>query len=398
MARGGNMIVTLVAQTKNFSKGLQNAGTTAQKFGRAVGSAMNFALGAIGLLAGAIFMFLPNFIKMGEEARKSELRLANVAKQMGLFGDNTENVTKRMSKYAETLSFATGIDDELIRGNQAILLTFKELAKTAGTVGGAFDRATELTLDLAAVMQTDSVSAARQLGKVLQDPVKQLGALTKAGVTFTEQEREKIETLVRSNKMLEAQDLILDAIEKQVGGTAEATASATEKMLARFEDVGEELSRALEPAVDRVADAMVEWLESVEGQKAITDLTDSLIELGDWITSPDGKEALDDLGTTFIELGNFARDTAGFLRDVKKVLDDISKFNENLFKNGLFGTGLFAPAPTPAPFVPDRPADRLGANNTGRGVTVNVSGITPTAAIGRTVQDALNTAKRLGQR
>ena len=85
MARGGNMIVTLVAQTKNFSKGLTGAAKVAQNFGRAVGSAMNFALGAIGLLAGALFTFLPNFIKMGEEARKSELRLANVAKQMGLF-------------------------------------------------------------------------------------------------------------------------------------------------------------------------------------------------------------------------------------------------------------------------------------------------------------------------
>jgi hypothetical protein len=358
---------------------------------------MNMALGAIGLLAGAIFMFLPNFIKMGEEARKSELRLANVAKQMGLFGDNTENVTKRMSKYAETLSFATGVDDELIRGNQAILLTFKELAKTAGTVGGAFDRATELTLDLAAVMQTDSVSAARQLGKVLQDPVKQLGALTRAGVTFTDQEREKIETLVRSNKMLEAQDLILDAIEKQVGGTAEATASATDKMLARFEDVTEELSRALEPAVDRIADAMVEWLDSVEGKRAIKDLTDNLIELGDWITSPEGKDAIDDLGTTFIELGNFARDTAGFLRDVKKVLDDISNFNASLFENGLFGTGLWAPAETPPPFVPDRPADRYSSTRS-RSVTVNVSGITPTATVARTVQDALSKAKRLGVR
>jgi hypothetical protein len=397
MARGGNMIVTLVANTKRFSKGLQSAGTTAQKFGRVVGGAMNMALGAIGLLAGAIFMFLPNFIKMGEEARKSELRLANVAKQMGLFGDNTENVTKRMSKYAETLSFATGVDDELIRGNQAILLTFKELAKTAGTVGGAFDRATELTLDLAAVMQTDSVSAARQLGKVLQDPVKQLGALTRAGVTFTDQEREKIETLVRSNKMLEAQDLILDAIEKQVGGTAEATASATDKMLARFEDVTEELSRALEPAVDRIADAMVEWLDSVEGKRAIKDLTDNLIELGDWITSPEGKDAIDDLGTTFIELGNFARDTAGFLRDVKKVLDDISNFNASLFENGLFGTGLWAPADTPPPFVPDRPADRYSSTRS-RGVTVNVSGITPTATVARTVQDALSKAKRLGVR
>jgi len=394
----GNMILTLVANTKLWSKNMGRAGREAMTFGKVVRSGIGLAMGAIAALGSALFFFLPNFIKMGEEARKSELKLANVAKQMGLFGENTTEVTKRISKYAESLSFLTGVDDELIRGNQSILLTFKELAKTADDVGGAFDRATVLTLDLAEVMQTDSASAAKQLGKVLQDPVKQLGALTKAGVTFTQAEREKIEELVKSNRLLEAQDLILDAIETQVGGTAAAVASSTEKMSARFESVAEELSGALLPTVDKVAEAMIEWLDSVEGKKAIRELTDQLIEMGDWITSPDGKKALEDLGEAFVNLGNFARDTAGFLRDVKKVLDDISKFNSNLFENGLFGTPLWAPTTEPAPYVPGKPADRLGANNTGRGVTVNVSGITPTATIGRTVQTALREAQRLGMR
>jgi len=396
MARAGNMIVTLVSNTEKFQKGLKNAGTTAQKFGRIVGGAMNMAMGALGLLAGAIFMFLPNFIKMGEEARKSELRLGNIAKQMKLFGNNTEAVTTRMSKYAEALSFATGVDDELIRGAQAVMLTFKELGKSADEIGGPFDRATQAALDLAAAGFGTVESNAIQLGKALQDPEKGLTALRRAGVTFTAAQREQIAALVDSNKLLEAQDLILDAIETQVGGTASAVASATDKMNARFESVVEELSLALLPSVDKVSEAMIDWLDSVEGKKAIQDLTDDLIELGDWIASPDGKQALEELGTAFIELGNFARDTAGFLRDVKKILDDISNFNASIFENGLFGTGLFRPAPSPAPsnYVPPAPADRGGA----RGVTVNVSGITPTAAIGRTVQDALNTAKRLGQR
>jgi hypothetical protein len=397
MARQGNMIVTLVAQTKNFSKGLQNAGTIAQKFGRAVGSAMNFALGAIGLLAGAIFMFLPNFIKMGEEARKSELRLGNIAKQMKLFGDNTEAVTSRMSKYAETLSFATGVDDELIRGAQAVMLTFKELGKSADDIGGPFDRATNAALDLAAAGFGTVESNAIQLGKALQDPEKGLTALRRAGVTFTAAQREQIATLVDSNKLLEAQDLILDAIETQVGGTAEAVASSTDKMSARFESVGEELSLALLPSVDKVSEAMIDWLDSVEGKKAIKDLTDELVEFGDWIASPDGKEAIDDLVSSLKIMADVLRFIAGFLADAAK---NFKKFNDQAKYYGDIDSGLpFIPdLPGPAPFVPDRPADRLGANNTGRGVTVNVSGITPTAAIGRTVQDALNTAKRLGQR
>ena len=395
MARGGNMIVTLVAQTKNFSKGLQNAGTTAQKFGRVVSGAMNMALGAIGLLFGAIFMFLPNFIKMGEEARKSEAKLGNVAKQMDLFGENTENVTSRLSKYAENLYRITGVNDDLIRENQAILLTFKELAKSADQVGGAFDRATELTLDLAAVMKTDSSSAAKQLGKVLQDPVKQLGALTKAGVTFTDKEREKIEALVRSNKLLEAQDLILEAIETQVGGTAAETASSVDKMVAAFDIMGGELSEALLPSVDKVADAMTEWLDSVEGKKAIKDLTDELIEFGDWMTSPKGKEAIDDLVTSLGFMADVVKNLTGFvaaLAEGWKEFIDIT--NEKVIAPIQDRLGIET---GPSTYVPGAPADRMGANNS-RGVTVNVSGITPTAAIGRTVQDALNTAKRLGQR
>jgi hypothetical protein len=387
------MIVTLVANSKKFTDGLKSAGDGAKTFGAVVGGAMNLALGAIGLLASAVFLFLPNFIRMGEEARKSELRLASIAKTTGLFGEETEAVTSRVSKYAEQLSFLTGVDDELIRGNQAVLLTFKDLAKTAGTVGGAFDRATVAALDLSAAGLGDAESSAVQLGKALQDPVNGLTALRRAGVTFTDAEKEKIRVLVESGRQLEAQDEILKAIEGQVGGTAAAIASATDKMNARFESVAEELSLALLPAVDDIAEAMIDWLDSVEGKKAIKTLTDELIAFGDWITSPDGKQAIDELGETIRELGNFARDTAGFFKELKGILDAISQFNMDLFKDGLFGTGLFAPEPAPSLGTRSSGGAYPGANTT----NINIQGITPTATIGRTINQAVNTVGRYGR-
>lgn len=390
MAGRGNMIVTLVANTKKFQDGLKNAGDGAKGFGRIVGSAMNFAFGAITAVAGALFLFLPNFIKMGEEARKSELRLGNVAKQMGLFGDETDKVTGRISKYAETLSFLTGVDDELTRENQAVLLTFSELAKSAGKVGGPFDRATKALLDLEAAGKD---LKAVQLGKALQDPLNNMTALRKAGILLTAEQQNQIEAFMKSNDVMGAQDVLLKAIESQVGGTAEAIASSTDKMSARFESVAEELSLALLPAVDDISEKMIDWLDSVEGKKAIKNLTDDLVAFSEWIASPDGKKAIEELGGTIQELGNFARDTAGFFRDLKWVLDQVSQFNMNLFKDGLFGTGLWAPAPPKTPTTPSLPpvADR-------RGITVNVTGITPTVTTGRTILDAINQANRLGQR
>ena len=180
---------------------------------------MNMAFGALVALATSVIFFLPNFIKMGEEARKSELRLGNVAKQMNLFGENTDKVTSRISKYAEELSYLTGIDDELTRENQAVLLTFSELAKTADKAGGPFDRATKALLDLEAAGKDLKAVA---LGKALQDPVGSMTALKKAGILLTDAQEEQIKAFVKANDLLGAQDLLLGLIESQVGGTAEA--------------------------------------------------------------------------------------------------------------------------------------------------------------------------------
>jgi hypothetical protein len=50
--------------------------------------------------------------------------------------------------------------------------------------------------------------------------LKELQLLSRSGVTFTETEKERIKALVESNRVSEAQVLILEAIETQVGGTA----------------------------------------------------------------------------------------------------------------------------------------------------------------------------------
>lgn len=402
MARG-NMVVTLIAQTKNFSQNLRNAGTAAQNFGKVLKAGFTVALTAIGALGGALFMFLPNLIRMAEESRKSERRLANIADKMGLFGEDTKKVTERLSEYAETLSFATGVDDELIRGAEAILLTFKNIAKTAGTVGGAFDRATVAALDLAAAGFGEVDTNAKQLGKALQDPIKGLGALRKAGVTFTEAEQKKIEALVEGNKLLEAQDIILSAIETQVGGTAEATASSMDRMQQRFEAVGEELGDVLIPYVDTLADNMIEWLDSVEGKQAIKKLTDQLEDFGAWIVSPEGEQAVKDLGESMAVLAGAAIGVGQGMQAIYKAVKDFTNiprwllelllgevnFNNlrtNIDRLDTYGT---ITGNTSAPGGP-RPASAP--------VVVNVNGITPSVTIGKTVQQALNDAKRLGVR
>jgi hypothetical protein len=196
-------------------------------------------------------------VAAGEAAATSNARIAQINKSMGLFGDTTAIVNKRITDYAEATARATGIDQNQIKLAQAKLLTFKELAVSADEAGGAFDRATQAAIDMGAAGFGDAATNAVQLGKALNDPIKGVTALAKSGVTFTEQEKDKIKTLVESNKLLEAQDMVLKAIEMQVGGTALATANDSDKMKVAFSQLSESIGLTLLPIFQKFTAIML---------------------------------------------------------------------------------------------------------------------------------------------
>lgn len=233
---------------QRLEKELSRLETPMQKIqatARALGPAATIGFGALAYGA-------TQAIQAAEAAQVADNRLQKIAESMGIFGDETAAVTARLSAFAEQTMKATAIDDEQIKATQAKLLTFKNLAQTADVVGGAMDRATLAAIDLAAAGFGSAETNAVQLGKALQDPIKGITALARAGVTFTAEEKEKIKALVESGKLLEAQNLVLGAIETQVGGTAEATATGSSKMTAAFGELTEKLGTALLPVFEAI--------------------------------------------------------------------------------------------------------------------------------------------------
>jgi hypothetical protein len=216
------------------------------------------AAAAVAAAGAAVVAFGAKAIMAGEAASTANARIEQINKSMGLFGNSVGEVNNRLIKYAEKTARATGLDTNSIKATQAKLLTFKELAQSADEVNGAFDRATKAAIDLAAAGFGSAETNAAQLGKALQDPIKGLAALSRSGVTFTEVEKERIKTLVESNKVGEAQTLVLEAIEKQVGGTAEATANATDKIRVGFTQVQERIGLALLPAFEKLTQFILE--------------------------------------------------------------------------------------------------------------------------------------------
>lgn len=231
---GAKSTFALRTMDKAVSNGIKNVA----KFGGIAAA----GLGVVGM----------QMLKASEAARTADARILQVATSMDLFGAGAGVVSERLQKLAEQTALNVGMDSNQIKTTQAKLLTFKNLAATATTVGGAFDRATMAAVDLAAAGFGSAEMNAVQLGKALQDPIKGITALSRSGVTFTDIEKEKIKVLVESGQMLKAQDTLLAAIETQVGGVAKATANSTDIMREQFRQLTADIGDRLQPVFEKL--------------------------------------------------------------------------------------------------------------------------------------------------
>lgn len=249
------MGINLNVISKFDDKGIKQIQGELGGLGKSLGKLGGLIAGAFSVAA--ISSFTKEAILGAEAAQKASDRLSAVAKSMNLFGAETGAVTKRLNEFAESQEFTLAVDADIIKSTQAKLLTFKELALSADEQGGAFDRATKAALDLAATGFGTAEGNAVQLGKALNDPIKGIAALAKSGVTFTATEKEKIKALVESGKLLDAQNMILGALETQVGGTAEATATASAKMSLAFMAMKDGVGEALLPAFEDLTKSLL---------------------------------------------------------------------------------------------------------------------------------------------
>lgn len=185
--------------------------------------------------------------RAAEEANQANARLEQVFRSMG---DASGEGAAQAKAQADELSRLIGVDDEVIKAAQAKLATFRDVSSETARANGIFERATQASADLAATGFGSMESASVMLGKALQDPIKGITAMTRVGVTFTAEEKTKIRVLAESGRMLEAQTLILGAVEKQVGGVAEASATSSAKFgvaLGEFQEaVGQQALPAFE--------------------------------------------------------------------------------------------------------------------------------------------------------
>ena len=231
-------ITKAVAKMKDATEAASGVGGSLKSVGKIAGAALGTA---------AIASFGKASVDAATEAAVATARLDQIFLSMG---DSTGQASDAAQAYASALSKKIGVEDESIMAGQAQLATFGEVSNETARMAGIFDRATTAGADLAAAGFGSIESNAVQLGKALQDPTKGMTALAKSGVTFTDAQKEQIKALQDSGNLLEAQKIVLGAVEQQVGGTAEATVTSQQKAALAFGEVQETVGGKLLPVLN----------------------------------------------------------------------------------------------------------------------------------------------------
>jgi len=245
--------VQILGDAKSLEAALSGASRKTGTFGKAVNEGAK--VGAAGFLA----LGLAAKVGIDElvDSQKVAAQTAAVIKSTG----GAANVTAgHIHALSQELLQLSGVDDETIAAGENVLLTFRNIQNQTGKNNDVFDQATKATLDLSVAMGEDMHSAAIQVGKALNDPVKGLTALKRVGVQFTDAQTEMIKKLVETGHTVEAQKIILGELNKEFGGSAAAAGKTLPGQLSKlkesFADVSAELVGDLIPAFQALAGIM----------------------------------------------------------------------------------------------------------------------------------------------
>ncbi|WP_460503255.1 hypothetical protein, partial [Hymenobacter agri] len=269
----------------------QSAGVMKQAFANA------FALFTGGGILGMVQQVWGFFMASREEALASAKTSADLENTLRSTAHAAGLTAQEIRSIGEARAKVTLFDDDETNAASALLLTFTNIKK------GVFEDAIPAIQDLATKMGGDGPAdlkgASIQVGKALNDPIKGITALTRVGVSFTEQQKEQITQMVKAGDTAGAQRLILRELNKEFGGTAEAARKSAGGVATLSMWFGE-FKETVGGKVNQVLDALSQWLGRV------LDKADPLVEMA----------------------GALVDEFLNFYHEIGDVLESLGLFNE----------------------------------------------------------------------
>ena len=269
------LVLVIRSEVANAVSGLQKVQGEADKTGsraQAMGKKFDAAGKKMTLMATVpIAAFIGGSVAKFNEQEKAIAEVNSAIDSMGVAWTTTEKLQQRA---ADLQSNSTYGDEEILH-MQSVLLTFGNITDDV------FNRAEQNALDMSAALGQDMQSSAIMLGKALNDPATGLTALTRVGVSFSEQQKEQIKAMAEAGDMMGAQDLMLQALESQFEGTAKAVSETAggqmKQAMNDFGDAMESVGAVVAPILVSLAghvSKLAQWFQNIPGpvQKIVVGL------------------------------------------------------------------------------------------------------------------------------
>jgi len=273
------LVVKIVGDISDYSDAIEKSKSLTNNFASdAINGLSNLGAGIVGAGLGAAALGATALaaetykaLEAAQDAEKIQAQLGAVLKSTG----GAAGVTAEMANsLANSLGALTTFEDDAVLAGENILLTFTNIGKDT------FPGATQAMVDLSQAMGQDLQSSAVQLGKALNDPIKGVTALQRVGVTFTEDQKKMIEAMVEAGDTAGAQKLILEELNKEFGGSAEAAGNTSSGVWTRmgniWQNIQETLGGALLPSLTRLGQILAEWLTRPETIAFVQDLANRI--------------------------------------------------------------------------------------------------------------------------
>lgn len=277
-------------------------GGISKGLGNIMSTAAGFITGQVLMNAGAAITDM--FASTITEATEAQTSLAQLNAALKSTGGAAGLSSEELQDYATQLQNITAYDDEAIQGAESLLLTFTNIK------GDVFKDATATVLDMSQALGQDLKSSSVQLGKALNDPIQGISALSRVGVQFTDDQKKMIQEMVASGDTMGAQRVILDELNKEFGGSAEAFANTYAGKMQQFNNtlgnVKETIGSALLPIMsDFMNNVMVPMLPTIQ---AMAD------RFSDWMEGMRESESLKTIMGVFINMKDVFNELFGILK------------------------------------------------------------------------------------
>jgi len=177
-------------------------------------------------------------------------------------------------------------------------------------------------------MGQDLQSSAVQVGKALNNPTEGLTALTRVGVSFTEEQKKAVEALMETGNVADAQKVILGELERQFGGSAAAATGTFAGQMAimseKVETAKESIGVALLPILSEMT--------TVFSEQILPIIQDVTTRIGEFF------QGISDNGGVMASLDDIKQSIMGFI-DSQPVLQKLIELGTKVWETL---TSLFA--------------------------------------------------------